>query len=75
MQPTREQIANKLDTLKERLDMHIATLQKSVDIQSKLLDNILMRLDAMGVVVNDIDNNTHKLDRMEGLLDELDNRL
>lgn len=75
MQPTREQIANKLDTLKERVDMHIATLQKSVDIQSKLLDNILMRLDAMGVVVNDIDNNTHKLDRMEGLLDELDNRL
>ena len=75
MHPTREQIANKLDTLKERVDMHIATLQKSVDIQSKLLDNILMRLDAMGVVVNDIDNNTHKLDRMEGLLDELDNRL
>ena len=75
MQPTREQIANKLDTLKERVDMHIATLQKSVDIQSKLLDNILMRLDAMGVVVNDIDDNTHKLDRMEGLLDELDNRL
>ena len=75
MQPTREQIANKLDTLNERVDMHIATLQKSVDIQSKLLDNILMRLDAMGVVVNDIDNNTHKLDRMEGLLDELDNRL
>ena len=40
MQPTREQIANKLDTLKERVDMHIDTLQKSVDIQSKLLDNI-----------------------------------
>ena len=75
MQPTREQIAKKLDTLKERADKQIATLQKSVDIQSKLLDNILMRLDAMGVVVNDIDNNTHKLDRMEGLLDELDNRL
>ena len=75
MQPTREQIAEKLDTLKERADKQIATLQKSVDIQSKLLDNILMRLDAMGVVVNDIDNNTHKLDRMEGLLDELDNRL
>ena len=75
MQPTREQIANKLDTLKERVDMHIATLQKSVDIQSKLLDNILMRLDAMGVVVKDIDDQTHTLDRMEGLLDELDNRL
>ena len=75
MQLTREQIANKLDTLKERVDMHIATLQKSVDIQSKLLDNILMRLDSMGVVVKDIDDNTHKLDRMEGLLDELDNRL
>jgi hypothetical protein len=55
--------------------MHIDTLQKSVDIQSKLLDNIIMRLDAMGVVVKDIDDNTHKLDRMEGLLDELDNRL
>ena len=75
MQPTREQIAKKLDTLKERGDKQIATLQKSVDIQSKLLDNILMRLDAMGVVVKDIDDNTHKLDRMEGLLDELDNRL
>ena len=75
MQPTREQIANKLDTLKERVDMHIDTLQKSVDIQSKLLDNIIMRLDAMSVVVKDIDDNTHKLDRMEGLLDELDNRL
>ena len=75
MQPTREQIANKLDNLKERLDMHIDTLQKSVDIQSKLLDNIIMRLDAMGVVVKDIDDQTHKLDRMEGLLDELDNRL
>jgi len=39
----------------------IATIQKSVDIQSKLLDNILVRLDGMGVVVKDINDDVNDL--------------
>ena len=57
------------------LEKKIELLEKHVELQNQMIDALVVKLDSMGVVVKDIDDNTHRLDRMEGLLDELDNRL
>ena len=63
------------DSLNALLDKKIKLLEDHVKLQNQMIDALVVKLDSMGVVVKDIDDNTHRLDRMEGLLDELDNRL
>ena len=70
-----DQLHDKLDALNVMLDKKIELLEKHVELQNQMIDALVVKLDSMGVVVKDIDDNTHRLDRMEGLLDELDNRL
>ena len=70
-----DQLHDKLDALNVMLYKKIELLEKHVDLQNQMIDALVVKLDSMGVVVKDIDDNTHRLDRMEGLLDELDNRL
>ena len=70
-----DQLHDKLDNLNALLDKKIKLLEDHVKLQNQMIDALVVKLDSMGVVVKDIDDNTHRLDRMEGLLDELDNRL
>ena len=75
MNSRTDQLHVKLDNLNALLDKKIKLLEDHVKLQNQMIDALVVKLDSMGVVVKDIDDNTHRLDRMEGLLDELDNRL
>jgi len=75
MNSRTDQLHDKLDNLNALLDKKIKLLEDHVKLQNQMIDALVVKLDSMGVVVKDIDDNTHRLDRMEGLLDELDNRL
>ena len=75
MNSRTDQLHDKLDNLNALLEKKIKLLEDHVKLQNQMIDALVVKLDSMGVVVKDIDDNTHRLDRMEGLLDELDNRL
>ena len=63
------------DKLINRQEDTINRLLELVDKQTNVLDNILVTLNSMAVVVADIDSKTESIERIEGLVDELDNRL
>ena len=63
------------DKLINRQEDTINRLLELVDKQTNVLDNMLVTLNSMAVVVADIDSKTESIERIEGLVDELDNRL
>lgn len=63
------------DKLINRQEDTINKLLELVDKQTNILDNVLVTLNSMSVIVADIDNKTESIERIEGLVDELDNRL
>ena len=56
-----DQLHDKLDALNVLLDKKIMLLEKHIDLQNQLIDNIIVKLDSMGVVVKDISDTTEDL--------------
>ena len=63
------------DNLINKQEDTINRLLELVDKQTNVLDNMLVTLNSMAVVVADIDSKTESIERIEGLVDELVNRL
>ena len=66
MNSRTDQLHDKLDNLNALLDKKIKLLEDHVKLQNQMIDALVVKLDSMGVVVKDIDDNTHRLGRREG---------